>query len=102
MGSFTITAPDKVAAGNNFNITVKAVGTNGLPYVGHTGSFFIIVDGDNEATFPGAAQTIPAGQSEVTIPNIKFSTGGSITITIRGAGVTETAQKTITVTGAKI
>lgn len=99
MGNFTITAPNKVAAGNNFSITVKAVGTNGLPYVGYTGSFFIIVDGDDEATFPGAAQTIPSGQSEITIPNIKFSKGGTIKITVRGTGVTDTADKTITVTG---
>ena len=53
MGNFTITtANDKVAAGNEFSITVKAIGTNGFPYVGYTGDFFVIVDGDDGATFP--------------------------------------------------
>ena len=109
MGNFTVTtANDKVAAGNDFSITVKAVGTNGLPYIGYTGDFFIIVDGDDGATFPQGAQKIPAGQSEVTIPGIKFSNAGAtksngiVKITIRGENVAETTEKVFTVTAADL
>lgn len=99
MKNFEVTAPTAVAAGNNFEIKVKTIGTNDLPVADYAGDFFIIVDGDDEATFPQGAQKMN-GQSEITIPGIKFSKGGTIKITIRGEGVNETAEKTITVTGA--
>lgn len=101
MKSFEVTAPTAVAAGNDFEIKVKTIGTNDLPVTDYTGDFFIIVDGDDEATFPQGAQKMN-GQSEIAIGGIKFSKGGIIKITIRGEGVTETVEKTITVTGADI
>ncbi len=101
MKNFEITAPTAVAAGNDFSIKVKTIGTNDLPITDYTGDFFIIVDGDDEATFPQGAQKMN-GQSEISIDHIKFSKGGTIKITIRGEGVSDTAEKTIVVTGADI
>lgn len=101
MGRFEITAPDRVAAGNDFSITIKTIGNNGLPITSYADDFFIIVDGDDEATFPAGAQRM-VGTSEKVISGLRFSQGGSIKITVRGVGVTDTVDKTITVTGAKI
>lgn len=101
MGRFEVTAPTRVAAGNDFSITVKTIGTNDLPITSYTGDFFIIVDGDDEATFPAGAQKM-LGTSEKVISGLRFSQGGSIKITIRGVGVTDTVESTITVTGAKL
>ena len=42
------------------------------------------------------------GTSEKVISGLRFSQGGSIKITIRGVGVTDTVESTITVTGAKL
>lgn len=101
VSNFELTTPTAVAAGNDFSITVKTMGTNGLPISTYSSDFFIIVDGDDEATFPQGAQRMN-GQSEKTISGIKFSKGGNIKITIRGEGISETVEKTITVTGADL
>lgn len=52
MSKFEITAPTYVAAGNTFDIIVKTVGNNNIPYTNYTDDFFIVVEGDNEAVFP--------------------------------------------------
>jgi hypothetical protein len=52
MSRFEITAPTNVAAGNEFSITVKTVGTNNIPYTSYTDDFFIVVEGDDDAIFP--------------------------------------------------
>lgn len=52
MSKFEITAPTNVAAGNTFDIVVKTVGNNNIPYTNYTDDFFIVVEGDDDAVFP--------------------------------------------------
>jgi hypothetical protein len=105
MSKFEITAPANVVAGDTFDIVVK---TNNIPYTSYTDDFFIVVEGDNDAIFPKGPQKMPVGSAEKTISGIKFSNkgaisnGGTIKITIRGTGVTDTAEKSFTVTAADL
>lgn len=108
MSRFEITAPTNVAADNTFDIVVKTVGNNNIPYTNYTDDFFIVVEGDNDAVFPKGPQKMPVGSAEKTISGIKFSNkgainnGGTVKITIRGTGVADTAEKNIIVTAADL
>lgn len=81
------------------SIRVKAIGVDGGANTSYTGTFFLIVAGDDSAEFPAGAHSIPNGQSDITISGITFSQAGTMTLTVRDQNNLE-VSKTITVSAA--
>lgn len=94
--SFELTIPDNVTVGTPFNVIVKAL-NNGIKDQGYTESFFIIIDGDDDATFPTGALRMNAGEGSKTVSGISFTQTGTMTLTVRDqAGREKSATITVT------
>lgn len=88
--------PEIVAVGKNTPIKISVLGWNGQVDTNYTGTFFIIVGGDDEAVFPTGALNIISGEAG-RMNAIKFSQEGTMTVTVRSSTDNLEVSKTVMV-----
>ena len=92
---FVLAGTDTTTVGETYSLDVKATNASGQTDTGYSGTFFVIIDGDDDAIFPTGALTM-SGTGMKIVRGIKFSQEGIMTITVRSTDGYE-ASKTVVV-----
>lgn|GEM_PF-1179965 len=91
---FEITGADTTSVGVDYSFTVKALNSAGTIETGYTGTFFVILAGDDEAEFPTGALKTAIGTGMKTIM-LKFAQEGVMTIIVRSADGREISKTVV-------